>query len=65
MKGQLTLVGGGQIVLSKTGRPICLRCGHYLSSELHPDPKTGLFTTTIWCICDCYERFDRNGRLRT
>jgi hypothetical protein len=43
--------------VSKTGKPICPKCGHFVNDRtFHPDPKTGLFRSTIWCICDCYEK---------
>lgn len=67
---QATLVGGGQIVLSKTGRPFCVKCGHFLSSKTHPKNEAwktasdGKFRTTMWCICDCYILFDSEGRPR-
>jgi len=50
----------GLIVLSKTGRPMCRRCGHFLSDKSHPD-ENGLFRFTIWCECDCYLLYNRDG----
>jgi len=50
-----------QIVLSKTGRAFCRKCGHYVKSEFHPDPETGLFRTNVWCDCDCYSLYNPDG----
>jgi hypothetical protein len=64
-KGQATLDGEGQIILSKTGKAICRKCGHYLRRAwwfgYHPD-ENGLFKSTVWCTCDCYKKFDSHGR---
>jgi len=52
-----------QITFTKSGAPKCNKCGHYLRGDEHPG-RDGLFHSTVWCTCDCYERFDRDGKPR-